>query len=196
MASNKNILALRDESDPQFFETGYVNNKFPPGKEVNDLEETHVNAGPDLIQSFLSLVEDPKGLPANHLMAMFSLYTLVNILSLVQPEAVPQIAIAKPKSQQVEKPDKDALMDTLGGLLRSQGMSIGDLLGVLGGKGGAGEQSPGDLLAALGKNPAALLNFMNLLTSAKEAMTAGKKEEKQPKKVEEAKTLPFKERNT
>lgn len=158
------------------------------------MEETRINAGPDLVQSFLSIVEDPKNLPANHLMAMFSLYTLVNILNLVQPasSSLPVNTI----TQQTEKPDKEILMDTLGGLLKSQGMNVGDLLGILGGKAGDGEQNPGDLLAMLGKNPAALMNFMNLLTSAKEAMNAGKREDKLPKKVDESKTIPFKERNS
>ncbi|NLC76488.1 MAG: hypothetical protein GX750_02575, partial [Clostridia bacterium] len=58
-----------------------------------------------------------------------------------------------------------------------------------------GEQSSADLLGALGKNPAALMNFMNLLTSAKEAMNAGRREEKPVKKLEESKTIPFKDRN-
>ncbi len=196
LSAPENILNLRDESGPQSLYADYTNKEFPPGKEVNSLKETQINAGTDLIENFLSLVEDPKSLPTNHLIAMFSLYTLANILNLVQSDAMPQMAIAKPQSQQIDKPDKDALMDTLGSLLKNQGMNIGDLLGMLGNKGGTGDQNPSDLLAALGKNPAALMNFMNLLTSAKEAINAGKKEERLPKKVEDAKTIPFKERNT
>ncbi|MFA5537031.1 MAG: YdeI/OmpD-associated family protein [Bacillota bacterium] len=196
LPASGNILNLREESDQPLLPTDYVNKEFSPGKEVNNLKDTHVNAGTDLIEDFLSLVEDPKSLPTNHLIAVFSLYTLANILNLVQSETAPQMAVAKPQSQQVDKPDKEALMDTLGSLLKSQGMNIGDLVGMLGNKGGANDQNPGDLLAALGKNPAALMNFMNLLTSAKEAINAGKKEERPAKKVDEAKTIPFKERST
>lgn len=160
------------------------------------MEETRKNVGADLMSSFLHLVEKQGQMPTNQMMAMFGLYALVNILNLAQlGQPVPRItnpAQGIPSG----KLDKDALMETLGGLLKSQGMNAEELVAALGAKGNTAETNPADLLGALGKNPAALVNFMNLLTSAKEAMQASRKEEKTAKKPEEPKTIPFKERNT
>lgn len=159
------------------------------------MEETLKNVGADQMSSFLHLVEKQGQMPTNQMMAMFSLYALVNILNLAQlGQPVP--AVTTPvQNTPTGKLDKDALMDTLNGLLKSQGMNPGDLLAALGSKSDNAESNPADLLGALGKNPAALMNFMNLLTSAKEAMNAARKEEKPAKKPEESKTIPFKERN-
>lgn len=158
------------------------------------MEETRKNVGVDQMSSFLHLVEKQGQMPTNQMMAMFSLYALVNILNLAQL-GQPTPAVTPPvQTTPAGKLDKDALMDTLNGLLKSQGMNSGDLLAALGSKTDGTEANPADLLGALGKNPAALMNFMNLLASAKEAMNASRKEEKPAKKPEESKTIPFKER--
>lgn len=187
MPPTGNILALK--------ETPETHNNPPGGEEVNDLEETRKNVGADPMSSFLNIVTQQENMPTNQMMAMFGLYALVNILNLAQQEAAVNTAEVKKATPAPNKPDKEALMETVNELLKSQGMNAGDLLGMLGNKGGSGEQSSADLLGALGKNPAALMNFMNLLTSAKEAMNAGRREEKPVKKLEESKTIPFKDRN-
>jgi len=154
------------------------------------VEETRKHVGADPLSSFLHLVERQGQMPTNQMMAMFGLYALVNILNLAQL-GQPAPTTNPAQNLQAGKLDKEALMETLSGLLKNQGVSPNELAAALGTKSNAA-----DLLGALGKNPAALVNFMNLLSSAKEAMQAGRKEEKPAKKTEEAKTIPFKERNT
>jgi hypothetical protein len=140
------------------------------------LEETRLDAGQDLMSRFFNLVREGDRLPPNYLMAMLGLYALVNILNLVKPETT---ALAKAGA-------KENLMETLSGLLKSQGINGEELVSKLAGKseGSPGGGSAADLLAALGKNPTAVINFMNLLASAREAMQAGKKEEKTGSAVE------------
>lgn len=159
------------------------------------MEGSKKNVGRDLMANFLSLVEQQQKLPPNHMMAMFGMYALVNILNLVQPETPMGAVEKKGVGPSFNEGNKDVLMDTLGSLLKNQGLNAGDLVGLLGGKSGSSQPNPGDLLGALGKNPTALMNFMQLLTSAKEAANAGKQEEKPVSKPEESKTIPFKERN-
>lgn len=190
----ENILALKGQPNQRLSMPQSTNNNPLRGEEVNDLEGTHTHVGPNLMANFLSLVREQEKLPPNHMMAMFGLYALVNILNLVQPEVAPHETLEKEPQSGVGKLDKDNLMDSLNGLLQNQGMNVGDLLGMLGTKSSSNQQQPGDILGALGKNPAALMNFMNLLTSAKEAMNANKKEEKPQKASEESKTVQFKER--
>ncbi|NLL18778.1 MAG: hypothetical protein GX262_07100 [Clostridia bacterium] len=160
------------------------------------MEETRKNIGADPMSHFLNIVAQQDNMPTNQMMAMFGLYALVNILNLAQSEAPVYPAAGKTPEISPKKLDKDSLMEAVNDLVKSQGMNAGDLLGMLGAKSGSSEQNPADLLGALGKNPAALMNFMNLLTSAKEAMNAGKREEKPVKKLEEPKTIPFKDRGT
>lgn len=160
------------------------------------MEDTRKNIGADPMSHFLNIISQQNDMPANQMMAMFGLYALVNILNLAQGEAASYPTANKTPDTSPNKLDKDSLMESVNDLLKNQGMNAGDLLGMLGGKTGSSEQSPTDLLGALGKNPAALMNFMNLLTSAKEAMNAGKREEKPVRKAEEPKTIPFKDRST
>lgn len=174
----------------------HVYNNPPGGEEVKDLEETRNNIGVDPMSHFLNIISRQDNMPANQMMAMFGLYALVNILNLAQGEVPAYQAVEKTPDTSPNKLDKNALMESVNDLLKSQGMNAGELLGMLGTKSGSGEQSSADLLGALGKNPAALMNFMNLLTSAKEAMNAAKREEKPVKKAEEPKTIPFKDRST
>ncbi|HHX50872.1 MAG TPA: hypothetical protein GX711_05500 [Clostridia bacterium] len=151
------------------------------------MEEDRLDAGQDLMLRFFNLIREGDRLPPNHLMAMLGLYALVNILNLVKPEITEAAKTSTPA-----KLDKESLMETLNGLLKSQGINGEELIGKLGGKGegSVGGGSAADLLAALGKNPAAVINFMNLLASAREAMNASKREEKSIRIAEENKPSP------
>lgn len=118
--------------------------------------------GLDVLTGLFKLVDQNPRLSTQEMLALLSLFTLLNIVNLIKPVSVPLSALSQGQSS---APDNN-LMETLTGLLHNKG------------QGGFNE-----LAGILTKNPNAIMTLMNMLSSMKEAKAPPKPPEESGKKV-------------
>lgn len=112
--------------------------------------------GLDVLTGLFKLVEQNPRLSTNEMLALLSLFTLLNIVNLIKPASAPLPAFSQVQSSGLE----NNLMETLTGLLHNKG------------PGGFNE-----LAGMLTKNPNAIMTVMNMLSSLKESKNPPKLEE-------------------